>query len=455
MTIGQVLGNVVPSPAVCKNVADSQCVVDSTLRLATPESLKPENIRAGVTISQVLGNVVPSPAVCKSVADSQCVVDSTLRLATPESLKPENIRVGVTIGQVLGNVVPSPIDCSNEGQQECVVKQVFVALKKASLVAGNIRQGVVLAGITGTYPSLQTPLEGATSIPDLNLPTFDAKIKSSADFEWFDAGGNRYVYHGDEDIKDVLIKNGVSIFGTAGLLEGGLPCKSDGETGCVTSTRLKAADTQSFSSWDVRMGRQIAGVRGDLVFHKNMAKTDLYDRMTPPYSSDGVDIYDTTDDHANVGTFPTENPPGFVQATGANWIREESTDDGRGNGIPSNGLCDGEELCLYRDRLTGMTWFKGDGVQRTFDGAINHCESVVAGSMNDFRLPTQKELLQAYVNGIWSLKEASKLNIMAFNWSASTVSYAFDSGWMIYLNYGYSAATAKTSKAANLCVRGL
>jgi hypothetical protein len=385
----------------------------------------------------------------------ECVVRNDWTAAAVSQLQPGNIRQGVSLGGVAGNVVPTPASCGADGQQGCVVQGAFIALTGSVLTPGVIKTGVSIGGVLGSYPSATYPIAGATSVPDLENASFDAKMKSSSDFEWFDSYGSRYVRQGDGDILPENIKQGVTVFGSTGLLLGGLPCAADGGIGCVTGSRYVAADTQGFGPWDLRLGTQAAGVMGRLVFYKNMAKVDLYDRFVGTAATDGLDVYDTTDDHANIGQFPTENPTGWPQATGANWIRETSTDNGSGGGTASNGLCDGTEVCLYVDRLTGMTWAKGDGVQRTLEGAITHCEGLVRGGFSDFRLPTQKELLQAYVNGIWSLKGAAQLNIMAFNWSSSTVSYAFDSGWLLYLNYGYSVATLKTSLAANMCVRGI
>ena len=313
--------------------------------------------------------------------------------------------------------------------------------------------------MTGAYPSSTNLLTGADNTADLDFATFDAKIKSSASFEWFDAAGNRYTNTGDTYIATGNIANGISIFSTAGTLAGGSFCSDDGQIGCVTTSRYKSMDTDAsvISAWDIRKGKTVGGLAGEIVFYKNMANTKTFNRTSGTSAADGVDLYDTIDDYNSNGAFPNQNPKGWDQATGANWLRDSVSDDGSGSsGIANDGLCNGGETCVYIDRISGLRWLRDNGSDRTWENGISYCENSANGGYSDWRLPTQKELQQAYINGIWSLKAATMLNLSsAYYWSASTRSWNQPSAWAFRLDYGDTDdGFNKTNKNLPvLCVR--
>ena len=88
-------------------------------------------------------------------------------------------------------------------------------------MAGNIKSGVSIAGTTGDYPSATYPLPSASNaIDDLNSATFEAKMKSSATFEYWTSEGVHQTNTGDADITADNIKYVTTIFGTTGTYEG-------------------------------------------------------------------------------------------------------------------------------------------------------------------------------------------------------------------------------------------
>jgi hypothetical protein len=321
------------------------------------------------------------------------------------------------------------------------------------LTAGNIRNGTTIGGVLGQFPSVTYPLSNNSTIADLDGPSFDARLKTSARFQWFDSSGRRFEREGDPRLTSDNILNGITIFGTTGTVIGAVPCSRDGDSLCVVSDRFKAADTTNIDRIDIRIGRTLAGIAGTVDFFKNMANTTLYDRTSGPGSTTGLDVYDTIDDHGNNGGFPNQAPPGFTGVTGSNWLRDTATDDGLAGGTPADGLCNGGEACLFKDALTGLLWIRGDSTQRSWESAISYCDNLNYGGYSDWRLPTQKELMQAYVDGIWSQRGPSKLSLMSYVWSGTTVSYSTPAAWMVYINYGSIAASNKTSNGYAICVR--
>lgn len=452
-TLGGVVGTLVPTPGPCTKDGGVQCVANSAYPAVDAANLSATNIRLGVTMANVAGTLEPSPALCDKEGTSGCVASSRFVTVDLNRLQPDMIKQGIAIAGVSGSVIPSPSFCAADGATSCVANAAYVAANSSTLTPGNIRSGVAVGGVTGQFPSSSYPLSGNSSIPDLDAASFDARLKTGARFQWFDAGGRRYEREGDPRLTAEHILNGISIFGTTGTVLGALPCMRDGDSQCVVTDAFKASDTSKLESVDLRMGRTVAGISGSLDFFKNMANTTLYDRTAGAGSQPGLDVYDTIDDHANNTGFPNQVPPGFTKASGSHWVRDAASDDGLAGGTAADGLCNGGETCLVKDRLSGLLWTRGDTTQRTWESAISYCETLNYGGFMDWRLPTQKELMQAYVDGIWSQKGASKLSLMSYVWSATSVSYSTTAAWLVYLNYGSIAATNKTSNGYALCVR--
>ena len=79
------------------------------------------------------------------------------------------------------------------------------------------------------------------------------------------------------------------------------------------------------------------------------------------------------------------------------------------------------------------------------------CEARVENG-GGWRLPTQKELMQAYIDGSWG----SGLDYLAsFYWSATTCTLGGQTptAWTTYLGYGYTSNGSKTGSYSVRCVR--
>ena len=74
------------------------------------------------------------------------------------------------------------------------------------------------------------------------------------------------------------------------------------------------------------------------------------------------------------------------------------------------------------------------------------CESFGDGN---WRTPTQKELMQSYIDGSWgNLSNAGNTF-----WSSTTYSSGTHGGWLVYLYNGYTVSNNKTSTTKVRCVR--
>lgn len=425
--------------------------------VAGDADLTATNIVNGVNIFGVIGSVsVESHANCSADAEVGCVVvGPAFKAADMSFATAGNIKSGAVIAGVSGSVTQeSHTSCVSDGAIGCATTAGFPAADASLAVAGNIRSGVTLAGISGNYPSAASPLVGSDPTADLDLASFDAKIKSPGTFEWFDSNGNRYVNMGDADITAGNIISGITIFGTTGTAITGSYCSADGQATCFVNNNFKAADTTTYSPWDIRKGKTVGGVVGNISFYKNMANTAYFNRTTGTGASASIDSYDTIDDFNNAGAFPTQNNVGWDQATGVNWILDPANDTGVGGGVAADGICNGTEACVYKDQITGLIWARGDATLRNWETAITYCEGLTSGGYTDWRLPTQKELLQGYTDGIWSQNTPTKLNLSAnYFWTATTSASTTTFAWVTYLDDGSMATVTKTNTYQSICIR--
>jgi hypothetical protein len=106
------------------------------------------------------------------------------------------------------------------------------------------------------------------------------------------------------------------------------------------------------------------------------------------------------------------------------------------NGLPGDdGTCDtnGEISCQC---------VKNTGINVTKTG----CDALTGGK---WRLPYQKELMQAYIDGSY----ANLSNAAEGYWSSTTRSTDTETAWAIFLNYGNSGRNDKTALYSVRCVR--
>jgi hypothetical protein len=377
-----------------------------------------------------------------------------------------NVADGIDIFGTEGTaVLETHSNCASDGATGCVAVAAFKAVDMTKLVEGVVKKGVSIAGVTGDYPSATYRLSANTAVADLLQSSFETQVVSGDEFEWFDGSGDRKyrAVGGDADIIAGNIKTGVTIFGVPGSLtvESHSDCSSDAEVGCVTTSRYKAADTDTYSEWDVRKGIVVGGKSGEIVFYKNQANTATqYNRTTGDGALAGVDAYDTIDDFNGGGGFPTETPSGWVQATGANWIMDAASDNGDGGGTAGNGLCEGTEACVFKDRLTNLLWTKtlNGGTTYSWEDAISQCENLSYGGITDWRLPTQKEWLAASINSMWTQKDTNRLSVATTAyWTSTTRGHIHDTAWIVAPVNSLSDPTnrLKTDLFKVMCVSGI
>ena len=149
------------------------------------------------------------------------------------------------------------------------------------------------------------------------------------------------------------------------------------------------------------------------------------------------------------------------------------TDDYQGEESEWSNMSVGEDIA-WRDERTGVYWSAHQGTmsniftmascdyftsipRSSYDGsdsdcglAINYCATLDFAGRTDWYLPSQKELMQAYIDGIYNqagIDEASAAAFVTDNyyWSSSEVSYYSTYAWYVYLYGGYTGNANKAN----------
>ena len=222
--------------------------------------------------------------------------------------------------------------------------------------------------------------------------------------------------------------------------------------GLITGTLNPTAST-------IGVGNTYCGVDGTLLknLYNGSATSGDY-----PQSVGGVDDYN------NNGTMPSDSYTSTWTTCDAGNNYCETNDATNANKKDdSTGL-------VWSIRIGTSNWFSanncvypnglGDGVCDTNGeaackcvkqsaGSMTGCETLgaaVAGNSGGWRLPHQKELMQAYINGSWGNLSSAGYNF----WSATTLSNNTHNAWYTSLYYGSTTYTTKTSTTISVrCVR--
>ncbi len=316
--------------------------------------------------------------------------------------------------------------CSTDGQIACVARADYPAVDKALLAAnlGNLRSGNSIAGLTGTLNTCAAD-NGISCVTSAEYPSV---VKA--------------------DVTAATIINGSILAGVSGTFAA--PCAADGQVDCLSTPTFKAVRLSTITSFDVRAGSTFGGLAGTTAFYRNASTLSIFNRTTGDgsnVSTGDADNYDTIDDAAGGMAIPITMTAGASNVQ-SNWIREPTTD------TDSDETCNGSESCAYLDRFTGLSWLSDNGMPYTWEAAITSCESLTIAGTSDWRIPTQKELQQAYVNRIYGLRIPMALTTGQYFSSTSVSSLLTNYAWGIRLAYGETSAQDKGVSAPHvLCVR--
>jgi hypothetical protein len=489
VTIGDVAGTYDPQ-AACAGEGETLCVANADFMPVALEGLA-EKLLVGTSVAGVQGRValplrnhvlsgvgygadgsttgsltLPSPAVVQAGSAAYGDPDSpTTPGYTPDFPLVSQVRDSDRVDGVRGTLA----DCTGDGTTGCVATASFRAADSARLVAGNIRAGVTLGGQLGEYPSASFPLADASTVPDLDMATFDAKIKSNASFEYWSSDGRRQTGEGDANIRAENILSSVSIFGLTGTALR-LPCSHTSQSSCTADTACRWNGSACvLDPWNIKAGVTIAGVTGSIKTNcRNRMNSTVFnsDAMPPgngaTTAGSSLDWWDTIDMNNNaLSSLPSQLPAG--------WTSDNVCDKGLWTDATPDGACNSAaDDCMMKDNVSGLYWsesYPRSGLDATisfasWSSAYSFCNSLTFGGRSDWRLPTQMELGAAYGRGIADLafkggtarpggdtRDNNDYFIPSKTqfWSATTSSATTTAAYNLQIGQSYMNALAKTT----------
>lgn len=354
-------------------------------------NLQAANIKSGVMIAGVTGSLaVESHVACTANNQTGCIATATFKAADLSNLSASNLKSGVTVAGVSGSLVTEAhVTCNSNNQTGCVANSTYKAVDTTNLLASNLKTGVAIAGVTGTYPSAAAPLASGTATADLDAATFNLKIKSDAQFEYFDSTGARHTQTGNSALSAENIRSDVSLFNVSGTLE--------------------PAVAVTIDPWDLRAGTTVAGVTGKMKTHCR-----TFDNNTPTAAESCGEAELWQDLTSTVSAFSD-----CASASGQ---------------------------CLYKNRVTNLYFSKGFAAAPK-NTAINSCDTLVYGGFSDWRLPSTEEAIQAATMGA---SGRGFLSGLYGNWTTNVYS---SNSYIAIMSAAVGMQSATTTSYPFFCVR--
>ncbi len=186
-----------------------------------------------------------------------------------------------------------------------------------------------------------------------------------------------------------------------------------------------------------------------------------------------ADIWDTIDDYNNgISGIPgtvvsgwSDNDCGGVESVAGdgNVWKDVTTS----NGVTASSCGTTATNCTMQDKITGLWWSKQQ-TDAVWNAALSTCGSTLNGTtyagnsvagyngQTGWRLPTQKELKDAYNHGIRSAASANWITEAAMEnnfFSASSRSFSTIGVWVVSLANNFEGSYEKDSATQVVCVR--
>lgn len=261
----------------------------------------------------------------------------------------------------------------------------------------------------------------------------------------------------------------------------------------LAATVANGADTLTVTSHGFSTGQAVqisyssipTGVNSSTIYYAIAVNANTIKLATTPtyanagtainITGDGADVYvfklgsgtvaatDTIDDYNYAQAVLTSHPwsssnnfCGGVEASDgdANVWKDVTTD---GAAAPSSCAATPAN-CAMKDKISGLTWTKTQSAGMTWGKARTVCHLLDFNNQSTgWRLPTQKELMDAYSHGIRSAAASGWITdaemVANYFWSSTTQSNNPTLAWAVILTNGTTYQYTKTNVSQVTCVR--
>ena len=364
---------------------------------------------------------------------------------------------GTTICGVSGTVVPTPTYGDNDPSQVLDTAanpgtfdpNTISTYDTSNLSVGTVKNGTAFGdslSLIGEYPSVTYPLSGETGSGDATAGNVLSGLKT-----WTSAGslltGTMTDNTGHADftpaVTSVAIPTGfydgvTKISGDANLISANI---LSGKTIFGVAGSLTAGYTYGDTSQNYVLGTAAS---------PGIALKNLWNGTSGSFTG-GSQTDGGADDYNNGGSPSTGRyAMSWTQCTSGNTYCGTG-DSGAGYKDNSTGLvfsmpCNGVG-CSSLSNTTPITY--------SWDSSASNNNSLTASQLcsshSGWSLPTQKQLMQAYIDGSYGNLESA--GVYRHYWSATTYSNSTTSAWYVDLSYGNTNLNTKTTTLNVRCVR--
>jgi len=315
-------------------------------------------------------------------------------------------------------------------------KVLTVASVPGTYDATNLASSTVKYGITfgvnqtGAYPSADYPLPNAdTGITDLTSDGTSI-TSSNGSVEWWQSDGTRQTATLDfPDLANV----------------------------CSIDTSNNSAGALLIASSTIGVGNTYCGIAGTLL-------KDLFNGTGQEFTG-GSQANGGVDDYNNAGSSPTDRyecPSGWTQCTADNNYCGTglASADAKDNctGLIWSKPCNGEGCDSFSDDSPTTYNWSDTGTNTNNWSTVQNATSTASGLCTNgdhqetgWYLPSQKQLMQAYIDGAYGNLEAS--GVGRLYWSGTTDSWDTSYAWYTDLSLGGTYGYLKTYSFYVRCVR--
>ena len=329
--------------------------------------------------------------------------------------------------------------CTTDGQVGCLTTSTFKPVNTSTLNASKIALGTTIAGITGTkYDMKQCRNASNLSLFDTRPAAATVKIPE----EILGVAANTLTIGGSGH--GLATNNQVQIYCTNGVgtQMGGGPVS--------VGTNYYAI---VMSGTGIRLEATIAG--GALTIASTAGCTGTW--VIAPTADLVAQNTDTIDDSNGTGsTAPSSSPWGsdylcnesnFTNKTGAAPLAPSNT-------IPTHANQTWNKI--WRDELTGLhftnTLHTAGGPSDWYMASVlcTNLDALNGGNGGSgWRLPTQKELMQLYINGVSKIALGTSENF----WTSTAPSFSSFNAYAVFLADGSVSYNSRSSSNSVICVR--
>ncbi len=337
--------------------------------------------------------------------------------------------------------------CTEDGQSSCINEGDFKAVKASNVEPGDIRHGKTIAGITGNKREMKQCRNAAdlafhhdaSGLANLSMESVGITANvTNVDLATDELNFNPSTLHLKNDLPVSLM--------TYGTLPGGLNAGTTYYV-IVSGSKIKLAEAAGGAAINLN-----GSVGSSTMFLQ-------------PAANSVADVWDTIDDFNNNRPSAPTATPGWSSTYVCDASNFSNLSSSSSPGlIPSNVTPAGASANfsqIWRDELTGLYFtnilYDGSGSLH-WAGAMQMCLDLNSGDgAGNWRLPTQKELLQLYVDGISRLVVDGGAWADRMLWSATIPSHpgTDNTVWTVDVARGGAneLASRQTTGLGAICVR--